>query len=200
MRKIVKRTLAGAFTAVFALAAVGCGESGKDSSSAAPGEATQLTVFIASDKVKGTNESKVTEAVERKFEEDTGKAVKLNFLVYNKSDFASAVENSKASSSWDAAVSYLGIAGVDDNLIRQGAAADLQDYLFEDYCKNIADAVGENISSLTTVTGAVYNSCKEADTVLTIGREKLTVHLKKYEVKTVVFTEGKATEAERLII
>ena len=26
MRKIVKRTLAGAFTAVFALAAVGCGE------------------------------------------------------------------------------------------------------------------------------------------------------------------------------
>lgn len=97
MRKIVKRTLAGAFTAVFALAAVGCGESGKDSSSAAPGEATQLTVFIASDKVKGTNESKVTEAVERKFEEDTGKAVKLNFLVYNKSDFASAVENSKAS-------------------------------------------------------------------------------------------------------
>ncbi|MFR1982300.1 MAG: hypothetical protein ACLS4Z_00090 [Christensenellaceae bacterium] len=93
MRKIVKRTLAGAFTAVFALAAVGCGESGKDSSSAAPGEATQLTVFIASDKVKGTNESKVTEAVERKFEEDTGKAVKLNFLVYNKSDFASAVEN-----------------------------------------------------------------------------------------------------------
>lgn len=135
MRKIVKRTLAGAFTAVFALAAVGCGESGKDSSSAAPGEATQLTVFIASDRVKGTNESKVTEAVERKFEEDTGKAVKLNFLVYNKSDFASAVENSKASSSWDAAVSYLGIAGVDDNLIRQGAAADLQDYLFEDYCK-----------------------------------------------------------------
>ena len=166
MRKIVKRTLAGAFTAVFALAAVGCGESGKDSSSAAPGEATQLTVFIASDKVKGTNESKVTEAVERKFEEDTGKAVKLNFLVYNKSDFASAVENSKASSSWDAAVSYLGIAGVDDNLIRQGAAADLQDYLFEDYCKNIADAVGENISSLTTVTGAVYgipSVCEQKD-------------------------------------
>lgn len=39
---------------------------------------------------------------------------------------------------------------------KKDAAADLQDYLFEDYCKNIADAVGENISSLTTVTGAVY--------------------------------------------
>lgn len=60
--------------------------------------------------------------------------------------------------------------------------------------------IKKNQSGKGYIFRLLNNSCKEADTVLTIGREKLTVHLKKYEVKTVVFTEGKATEAERLII
>ena len=187
MKKIVKRALVGALTAVFMLAAVGCG--GGDNPSVSTGDPTQLTVFIASDKVKGTNESRVTEAVEKKFEEDTGKAIKLNFLVYNKSDFASAVENSKASSSWDAAVSYLGIAGVDDNLIRQGAAADLQDHLLEDYCDNILDAVGENIDSLTTVTGAIYGIPSVSE------RKDYGILVRKDWMKQVGYTDD-ATEAE----
>ena len=187
MKKIVKRALVGALTAVFMLAAVGCG--GGDDPSVSTGDPTQLTVFIASDKVKGTNESRVTEAVEKKFEEDTGKAIKLNFLVYNKSDFASAVENSKASSSWDAAVSYLGIAGVDDNLIRQGAAADLQDHLLEDYCDNILDAVGENIDSLTTVTGAIYGIPSVSE------RKDYGILVRKDWMKQVGYTDD-ATEAE----
>lgn len=158
MRKTIKAAAIAALTSAFALSAVGCGESARDSSGkpSGTGGATQLTVFIASDNVKGSNEKKVTEAVEKKFEADTGKAIKLNFLVYNKSDFANAVTSSKASTSWDAAVSYLGIAGVDDNLIRQGAASDLQDDLEEDYCRNIVGAVGGNFASLTTATGSVY--------------------------------------------
>ena len=157
MRKIIKQILIGLLAMAFILGAAAC----SDRPEREPGntdsvEATQLTVFIASDRVKGVNESKVTETVERKFKEDTGKAIKLNFLVYNKADFANAVGNSMASSSWDAAISYLGIAGVDDNLIRRNAAADLQDYLSEDYCENIVENVGENMGALTTVTGAVY--------------------------------------------
>ena len=157
MRKIIKQILIGLLALAFILGAAACSDRPeREPGNTDSGEATQLTVFIASDRVKGVNESKVTETVERKFKEDTGKAIKLNFLVYNKADFANAVGNSMASSSWDAAVSYLGIAGVDDNLIRRNAAADLQDYLSEDYCENIVENVGENMGALTTVTGAVY--------------------------------------------
>lgn len=187
MNKTLKKVLVGVLTAVTLMAAA-CGGGG-DLSSVETGEPTQLTVFIASDRVKGMNESRVTEAVQKKFEKDTGKAIKLNFLVYNKSDFASAVENSKASSSWDAAVSYLGIAGVDDNLIRQGAAADLQDYLVEDYCENILTAVGENIDSLTTVAGAVYGIPSVSE------RKDYGILVRKDWMKQVGYTDD-AAEAE----
>ena len=123
MKNIGKKALIGMLLATFAFSAIGCGDGGGGND-----PATKLTVFIASDKEPGTNEKKVTDAVEKKFKQDTGKAIDLNFLVYDKGGFADAVTNSAASSAWDAAVSYLGIAGVDDNLIRIGAAADLQDY------------------------------------------------------------------------
>ncbi len=154
MKNIGKKALIGMLLATFAFSAIGCGDGGGGGGGNDP--ATKLTVFIASDKEPGTNEKKVTDAVEKKFKQDTGKAIDLNFLVYDKGGFADAVTNSAASSAWDAAVSYLGIAGVDDNLIRIGAAADLQDYLEEDYCENIMDNVGDNLKSLTTVTGSVY--------------------------------------------
>lgn len=159
MKNLFKKVVACVLVALSMFSVVSC--KGKGSSESVNGgnstlEPTKLTIFMASDRLKGTNESKVTAKVEEKFLQDTGKAIKLNVLVYNKSDFADAVTNSAASSSWDAAVSYLGIAGVDDNLIRRGAAADLRDYLDSGDYENITDKVGDNIKSLTTVTGNVY--------------------------------------------
>ena len=145
--------------ALLVLSVAACGNGKVSSTGSGNGgttEPTRLTIFMASDRLKGSNESKVISAVEDKFLADTGKAIDLNILIYNKSDFANAVTSSAASSSWDAAVSYLGIAGVDDNLIRRGAAADLADYLDSGDYENIVDNVGDNINSLTTVTGAVY--------------------------------------------
>jgi len=159
MKNLLKKVLSCVLMALLVLSVAACGngkESSTDSGNGGTTEPTRLTIFMASDRLKGSNESKVISAVEDKFLADTGKAIDLNILIYNKSDFANAVTSSAASSSWDAAVSYLGIAGVDDNLIRRGAAADLADYLDSGDYENIVDNVGDNINSLTTVTGAVY--------------------------------------------
>lgn len=130
----------------------GDGDSGGKNPS---GETTELTILMSSDYLKGSNEDNVIKAVQEKFLEDTGISIKLNTLVYSKSDFADAASNVLASSSWDAAVSYLGNAGIDDKLIRQNGAADLQDHLLEDYCSNIVDKTS-TMSYLTTLTDEVY--------------------------------------------
>ena len=87
------------------------------------------------------------------------------------------------------AASFQRLSPNDRYVIRQGAAADLQDHLLEDYCDNILDAVGENIDSLTTVTGAVYGIPSVSE------RKDYGILVRKDWMKQVGYTDD-ATEAE----
>lgn len=151
-------------------------------------EPTTLTILMSNDFLKGSNEAKVIDAVEKKFKEDTGKSIKLNTLVYSKGDFADAASNVLPSDKWDAAVSYLGMAGIDDKLIRQNGAANIADHLYEDYCDNIKSKV-TTLSSLTTITDEVYG-------IPSVGESKINAILvRKDWMKQVGYTDD-AAEAE----
>ncbi len=154
MKRILAWVLA-VFSFGMLLAMAACGEPGEPGGDGTRPAGTEIVIFMASDKVAGTNESAVKAAVEEKFWEDTGISIDLNIQIKNKSDFASTMTNAMASNSWDAAVSYLGIAGVDDNLIRNDAALDVTDLLLE-YGQNILANTGDALNSLRSVEGIQY--------------------------------------------
>lgn len=104
-------------------------------------EGTDLIIYMASDIVSGTNDNKVKEAIEQKFWEDTGISIDLKMQLKSKADFAEVMGTTMASGAWDAAVSYMGHAGVDDSIMREGYSMRLND-LLNRYGSNIKKVVG----------------------------------------------------------
>jgi len=70
MKNLLKKVLSCVLMALLVLSVAACGngkESSTDSGNGGTTEPTRLTIFMASDRLKGSNESKVISAVEDKF-------------------------------------------------------------------------------------------------------------------------------------
>lgn len=118
-------------------------------------EKTKITIYVDASNiygtyVKGSDENYVKETIERKFYEDTGYAVDFNIQYCSHSTFNTQFTGVMTSGRWDAAVSYLGQAGLDDIALDQDIALDLSD-LIDSYGENILEAIDEEAMYATTL-------------------------------------------------
>ena len=92
------------------------------------GETQRLTVYM-SGYIACSDDDAVKEAIEAKFAKDTGIKIKLNFKIFSKENFNSKFGNIVSRDTWDAAMSYLGHAGIQSLAIDNGAAIDVKSLL-----------------------------------------------------------------------
>lgn len=112
------------------------------------GDTKRLTIYL-SDYIACSNDDEVKKAIETKFKNDTGISIDLNFKLFAKSDFNSKFGNIVSRDTWDAAVSYIGHAGINSIAIDSEAATDLKD-LLQLYGENILKVVDENALKATS--------------------------------------------------
>lgn len=135
-----------------------CKDKGKTSGGASTWEeakqnATRLTIYMDESNVygpyvNGGDEAYVKDAIEKKFWEDTGNAIDLNITVYPHDNFFSSFSGVMTTSRWDAVVSYLGQAGLEETVLNQDVALDIADYLAD--APNLTKAVDRNAFYATT--------------------------------------------------
>lgn len=118
-------------------------------------EKTTITIYVDASNIygtyiKGSDENYVKERIERKFYEDTGYAVNFNIQYCSHSTFNTQFTGVMTSGRWDAAVSYLGQAGLDDIALDQDIALDLSD-LIDSYGENILTAIDKDAMYATTL-------------------------------------------------
>ena len=132
---------------------VGCND---DPPSGERPKGTQVVVYMSGDYVAGSDEDRVKEVIEQKFWEDTGLSIDLDFRLKTTSDFNQSMTNAMASASWDAAVSYLGHAGIDEVLIRENAAMDIT-ALINEYGENIKKVIDDDaFNALRSLEDKLY--------------------------------------------
>lgn len=84
------------------------------------GETIDLEIFVSSSEVSSrSDDAYVREKIQEAFYEDRGIKVNLNVQVLSESDFNTTMANKMAGNSWDAAVGYIGQAGIDEIMISQ---------------------------------------------------------------------------------
>ena len=81
------------------------------------GDAVELKIYVDESNiygayVAGSAEKTVKEAIEKKFYEDTGNAVDIQIMYQTHDTFNNAFGGVMTTGQWDAAVSYLGQAGL----------------------------------------------------------------------------------------
>lgn len=141
MKKSVVLSLAVCMTLVCAAA---CGErtpssggSSTTSESRVPWEtakanAKKITIYLDESNVygsyiQGSEEAYVKNAIEKKFYEDTGNAVNIEILYCTHETFSNSFSGVMTTGRWDAAVSYLGQAGLEETVLNQDVAMDISD-------------------------------------------------------------------------
>lgn len=130
---------------------------------------TKITIYVDASNIygtyiKGSDENYVKETIERKFYEDTGYAVDFNIQYCSHSTFSTQFTGVMTSGRWDAAVSYLGQAGLDEVALNQDIALDLSD-LIDSYGENILEAIDKEAMWATTlIDGTVIGIPSVANT------------------------------------
>ncbi len=112
------------------------------------GETKRLTVYL-SDYIACSEDDAVKATIENKFAKDTGIKINLNFKLFAMGDFNSKFGQQISRDTWDAAVSYIGHAGINGLVIDTGAATDLKD-LLPLYGENILKAVDDSALKATS--------------------------------------------------
>lgn len=102
------------------------------------GETQRLTVYM-SGYIACADDDAVKEAIEKKFAKDTGINLKLNFKIFSKGNFNTKFGNVVSRDTWDAAMSYLGHAGIQSLAIDTDASIDV---------KNLLTLNGKNIKKV----------------------------------------------------
>lgn len=135
-----KKILTLALCALLSLSALaGCVNKDKDNDNPNPsGETQRLTVYM-SGYIACADDDAVKEAIEKKFAKDTGINLKLNFKIFSKGNFNTKFGNVVSRDTWDAAMSYLGHAGIQSLAIDTDASIDV---------KNLLTLNGKNIKKV----------------------------------------------------
>lgn len=116
---------------------------------------TKITIYVDESNVygsyvAGSDETFVKKTIEKKFYEDTGYAVDFNIQICTHATFNTQFSGVMTTGRWDAAVSYLGQAGLDETALNQDVALDLSDLLDSDG-EHIYDAIDEEAMYATTL-------------------------------------------------
>ncbi len=123
-----KKILTLALCALLSLSALaGCASNDNDKPNPS-GETQRLTVYM-SGYIACSDDDAVKEAIEAKFAKDTGINLKLNFKIFSKGNFNTKFGNVVSRDTWDAAMSYLGHAGIQSLAIDTDASIDVKDLL-----------------------------------------------------------------------
>ncbi len=147
---------------VFAVGLTACGkrnngDSGSSGGGNNGGDNTTHTIniYISSGEmtVRGDDEY-VQKKIQDKFYQDRGYKIDLNVQIYSESDFNTTMSNKMATSDWDAAIGYIGQAGIDEIVISQNVCMELSD-LIATY-DNLYDLVKDELTATTTIDGAVH--------------------------------------------
>ncbi|MBQ7165153.1 MAG: hypothetical protein IJR61_07470 [Clostridia bacterium] len=142
--------------------------------------------------VRGSEEKFVKDAVEKKFWEDTGNAIDLNVIIESHSTFSNSFAGVMSTGAWDAAVSYLGQAGLEETVLNNDVTLDLTDSLRR-YGSHI---YGENGAVDDEALYAVTNFNEEIIGIPSVNLTKQKgVLVRKDYITAVGYTESK-TEAE----
>lgn len=120
----------------------------------AKNEATEIKIYMDESNVYGSyiaggEENIVKDAIEKKFYEDTGNAINLKIMYHTHATFGTAFGGVMSTGQWDAAVSYLGQAGLEETALNQNIAMDLSDLLYE-HGEHIYEAIDEQAMYATT--------------------------------------------------
>ncbi|MBQ8725881.1 MAG: hypothetical protein IJY84_02125 [Clostridia bacterium] len=155
MRKLLILIL----TLIMALSAVACGEESvqSGSSDSAGGDDTvhTVTIYVSSGEMSAKNDDAyVKSKIEEKFYQDRGIKINLDVQVYSESDFNDVMSNKMASNSWDAAVGYIGQAGIDEIVISQNVCMELSDMI--PLYDNLYSLVQDELTATTTIDGSVW--------------------------------------------
>ena len=180
--------------------AVGCGDGGggggggNQSWEEAKQTATKLTIYLDESHIygsyrRGNDEAYVKDCIEKKFYEDTGNAVNIEIMYETHDTFGNKFGGVMSTGGWDAAVSYLGQAGLEETVLEQGVALDVSDLLF-DYGEHIMEAVDQQARyATTTLTNEMIG-------IPSVNNTKMkTILIRKDYMTQVGYTEDKA-EAE----
>jgi len=161
MKKITLLLLA----LIMAFSFAACGD--KDNSSSTPGggsekpdwsvakqTATRITIYVDESNIygayiSGSDENRVKDAIERKFYEDTDNAINLSIQYLTHDNFSTQFGGVMSTGQWDAAISYLGQAGLEETVLTQNIAMDLASTIAE-HGSNLVKAVDKQALYATT--------------------------------------------------
>lgn len=125
MNKIFRTVMAAVLAIGILFSVTACGTSTEGERPAG----TKIVIYKGSTLVERSNDTAVKKAIEEKFWKDTGISLDIRLELKTKADFNSVMGVALATSSWDAAVSYIGVAGIDDLIMREGYAKDITQLL-----------------------------------------------------------------------
>ena len=130
----MKKLLALLMIVVCAFTAVSCGKTNSGSGGGNKDDETHtLNIIVSSSEIaERSDDNYVKSKIEEKFYQDKGVKIDLQVQVYSESDFNTVMSNKMAGSSWDAAVGYIGQAGIDEIVISQNVCMEIGD-LIENY-------------------------------------------------------------------
>lgn len=156
MKKLLKSITAAFLAATTLLCVSSCKKNPADSS-ADDKPTTTIKVMISSDEISAASEdSAVKAAIEKKFYEDTGEKINLQVTVYTNKDFTTAMSTQMTTKNWDAAVDYIGQAGIETLMFEQNVCLDLADMIDEDYPELKTFFGEEAFGAVTDTLGIVY--------------------------------------------
>lgn len=154
----MKKILTGFLALMFTLSVASCGgakTSESQSAGGGDGETHPVTIIMSSGEISAKNDDAyVKQIIEDKFYEDRGVRINLDVQVYTESDFNEVMSNRMASGKWDAAVGYIGQAGIDEIVISQNVCMELGEMI--PLYENLYELVGEELTATTTIDGSVW--------------------------------------------
>lgn len=151
MKKLLCMLMACLLVAGFAA----CGGDKNPTSSGGDNGVHTLNIVMSSGEISAkSDDNYVKSKIEEKFLKDRGIKISLNVEVYSESDFNTVMSNRMASNKWDAAVGYLGQAGIDEIVISQNVCMEIGS-LIETY-PSLYALVKDELTATTTIDGSVY--------------------------------------------
>ena len=148
-------TLFLASTCILSTTACGGGANNSSTNGGGNAEVQDLTIIMSSTEISAKNDDAyVKEIIQNKFYEDRGIKINLDVQVYAENDFNDVISNRMASGKWDAAIGYLGQAGIDEIVISQNVCMELSQMV--PLYDNLYNLVKDELTATTTIDGSVW--------------------------------------------
>ncbi|MDY2879724.1 MAG: hypothetical protein SOT34_02115, partial [Candidatus Borkfalkiaceae bacterium] len=134
---------------------VSCKRGGDSVGTGGDEEAKKVTIIVSSGEISAkSDDAYVKKTIEDKFFADRGKRIDLDVQVYSEKDFNDVMANRMASGKWDAAVGYIGQAGIDEIVISQNVCMEIGGMI--SLYSDLSALVSDELTATTTIDGSVW--------------------------------------------